>query len=239
MRRIVTQLALALGGLALAAGCQHLAPEAPNALLNPGFEDGREGWSWRDKSPYWSDFQIAEEPVRRGTKAAHLSLRHEAGAEDRPVAVFGVVQELPPEIVPEVVGGWVRVERWEKGSETAHLYLQLVAIVWGDPRTPRIVFPQRPPRSLRNFQLRYYLWGAERPAFRLGNGRVIFVTHDQPPLGEWLHFEVPLREDLMRYWQVVPEGHERISLLFEARWDNLRPGETVAADVFFDDLYAR
>ena len=141
--------------------------------------------------------------------------------------------------MPEVVGGWYRVDRWEKSDPGASLYLQLVAIVWGDPRTPEIVSPQRPPRRLRNYQLRYYLAGAERPAFRLLNGRVVFVSGEQPAPGEGTHFEVGLRGDLQRYWQVIPRDHDNITLLFEARWDDLEPGGSIAADVAFDDLYAR
>lgn len=239
MRRRVTQLGAALGALLVGAGCQQLAPGGQNLLVNPGFEDGREGWSWRDQSPYWSDFAIVEEPVRSGRRAAHLSLRQAASDEPRPTGIYGVVQEIPPDVVPEVVGGWVRVDRWEKSDPDAHLYLQLVAIVWGDPRTPEIVNPQRPPRNLRNYQLRYYLGGAERPAFRLLNGRIVNHATAQPELGRWTRFEVRLREDLLRYWQVVPRDHENIRLLFEARWDGLPPGGSIAADVSFDDLYAR
>lgn len=239
MRVNVTQLVLFFGGLLLLPGCRTFGHERPNLLLNPGFEAGREGWSWRDHSPHWSDFTIVDAPVRSGVAAAHLSLRQASGDRPRPTGVYGVVQEIPPDVVPERVGGWVRVDRWEKSDPDAYLYLQLVAIVWGDPRTPEIVSPQRPPRNLKNYQLRYYLAGAERPAFRLLNGRIVHVSREQPVPGRWMHFEVPLREDLLRYWSVVPRDHEYIRLLFEARWDNLRPGGSIAADVTFDDLYAR
>lgn len=235
----VTQLVLVLGALLLAAGCQLFGPGSGNQLLNPGFEAGREGWSWREQSEHWSDFSIVSEPVRSGRGAARLSLRHAAGDPPRPSGVYGVVQELPPHAVPERVGGWYRVDRWQKSDPDTHLYLQLAAIVWGDPRTPEIVSPQRPPRNLANYQLRYYLAGAERPAFRLLNGRVIHVSREQPEIGKWVHFEVKLREDLLRYWSVIPEGHDFIRLLFEARWDGLTPGQSVTADVTFDDLYAR
>lgn len=239
LRVNVSQLAAALSVLLLAAGCQLLGVGERNLLENPGFESGREGWSWREHSPHWSDFEIVDVPVRSGHGAAHLSLHH--GPEDPPrsTGIFGVVQEIPPDVVPERVGGWYRVDRWEKSDPRIHLYLQFVAIVWGDPRTPEIVNPKRPPRNLENYQLRYYLAGADRPAFQLLNGVVLLVSPELPEIGQWTHFEVSLKDDLLEYWQVVPEGHEYIRLLFEARWDRLPPGGSIAAEVTFDDLYAR
>jgi hypothetical protein len=238
--RKISQLAVVLGALSLAAGCQLLGwDEGDNALANPGFEAGREGWVWLDRSPHWSDFAIVETPVRSGRKAVHLALRQGAIEPPPRTRVYGVVQELPPDVVPERVGGWYRVERWEKDAPGAQLYLQLVAIVWGDPRTPELVNPERPPRRLENFQLRYYLAGVAKPAFELVNGRILFVSRELPVLGEWIHFEVPVAADLMREWGVRPEGHDFIRLLFEARWDNLSSGGSVHADVYFDDLYAR
>jgi len=234
-----TQRVAVLGALLVSTGCQLTPGRSDNLLVNPGFEAGREGWSWRDQSPQWGDFAIVEGPVRGGRFAAQLKLRQSSADEPRRTRVYGVVQEIPADAVPEAVGGWYRVDRWEKSDPGASLYLQLVAIVWGDPRTPEIVSPQRPPRKLRNYQLRYYLAGAEQPAFRLGNGRIVFVSSEQPALGEWTHFEVRLTEDLQRYWQTLPRDHDHIELLFEARWDGLEPGESIAADVGFDDLYAR
>lgn len=239
MPRKVTQLVLALGALFLAAGCQVLGFQQDNLLVNPGFESGREGWSWMDKSPFWSDFAIVDDPVRSGNGAVHLSLRQTAEDPERRVGIYGVVQNIPPNVVPERIGGWYRVDRWEKSDPNTKLYLQFVAIVWGDPRAPEIVSPSRPPRNLNNYQLRYYLAGAASPAFRLLNAGIIHVTREQPEIGKWTHFEVPLREDLMRYWSAEPQGHEYIRLLFEARFDRLAPGATVAADVTYDDLYAR
>jgi len=235
----VSQLLFALGVLFGAAGCQLVGLGETNALENPGFEGGREGWSWRENSRHWSDFSITGDPVRSGRQAVHLELRHGPSDPQRSTGIYGVVQELGPEIVPERVGGWYRVERWEKGAPRAALYLQVVAIVWGDPRTPRIVSPDNPPLKLENFQLRYYLAGAERTVFSLLNARILFLGRQRmPTLGEWVHFEIALREDIERHWGVRPEGHDFIRLLFEARWDRLPAGATVNADVYFDDLYA-
>lgn len=241
MLRGVAKLGIALAGAAVAGlGCQLVGPREPaNLLANPGFERGREGWSWRDHSSAWSNFAIVTEPVHSGKRAAHLELRQAADDPPRPAGVYGVVQELPPDRTPSRVGGWVRVDRWEKSAPDASLYLQLVAIVWGDPRTPELVSPKHPPRRLQNYQLRYYLGGASAPAFRLLNARILLHAKELPKLGEWTHFEVPLSDDLLRGWGVLPEGHDFLRLLFEARWDNLPPGASVAADVYLDDLYAR
>lgn len=228
------RLALLLPLAGLAAGC---ARGPSNLLANPGFEQGREGWSWRESSPHWRDFAIADEPVHGGAAAAHLPLRQPAGAEPRSVVVHGVVQELRPERFPETISGWYRVERWDKSAPETDLYLQLVVIVWGDPRTPEIVSPRRPIRRLRNYQLRYYLAGLEEPAFSIRNARLLFVSRGPPPRGEWRRFEVPLRRDFEEQWGVVPEGFESLRVLFEARWDNMPPGSSVHADVYFDDLY--
>ena len=240
MLRGATRIGIVLA-FAAAAGlaCQFLPEgERTNYLVNPGFEHGRSGWSWRENSKVWSDFAIVTKPVRTGRYAAHLKLRQRATDPSRPVGVYGVVQELPPDRIPEVVGGWVRVDRWEKNARGAHLYLQLVAIVWGDPRTPEIVSPRRPPRKLQNYQMRYYLGGAKKPAFQLLNARIKFVAKELPAFREWTHFEVKLREDIKKEWGILPDGHDFIRLLFEARWDNLPKGGSVKADVFFDDLYA-
>jgi hypothetical protein len=216
---------------------QEAAAPLGNQLVNPGFEQGREGWSYRDQSPHWGDFSIVESPVHSGSRAAHLALRQSADAAPQEVKVHGVVQEISPASFPQRLGGFYRVERWEKSSPEIDLYMQAVVIVWGDPRTPRIVNPISPPVMLQNYQLRYYLAGVAGPAMRVANSKIEIVSRDAPPLGEWVAFDVPLRADFQRLWGVVPEGYEMLRLLFEARWDNLPAGGSVSVDVYYDDLY--
>lgn len=199
-----------------------------NLLANPGFEQGRAGWSTRDQSPHWGDFRVVDSPVRSGQGAAHLRLYHGASLPRRPVKVYGVVQQLTGKRVPERVAGYYRVDRWEKSSDATDLYLQVVAVAW---------LAAEPGKPQPNQQIRYYLTGLDEPPFQLRNARVEFVAKGAPVLGEWQRFEIPLRADFQRLWGGDPEGLSKIDLLFEARWDNMPPRSSVEADVYFDDLF--
>lgn len=244
-KRVRGTLALVVGGLAaLSCGVgdrsepAEAAAELPgNLLANPGFEVGREGWSYPTNSKHWKDFAIGESTARTGRRAAHLRLERGPGSRPKRTEIAGVVQELKPEVFPERLGGWYRVERWEKDAEEADLYLQAVVIVWDDPRIGTIVRSERPVQNLRNYQVRYYLIGIEEPPFRLLNAHLQFVEKGPPKLGVWTHFEVPLRADFERLWGVVPEGYDRLRIFFEARWDNMPEAGSVRADVYYDDLY--
>jgi len=129
------------------------------------------------------------------------------------------------------------VERWEKDSKRTALYLQVVVIVWDDPQIASIIRSERPIGELRNYQVRYYLAGLEAPPFELLNTRFEFVAKTPPKLDVWTHFEVPLRADFERLWGVVPQGYDRLDIIFEARWDQMPQGTGVRADVYYDDLY--
>jgi hypothetical protein len=208
-----------------------------NLLVNPGFEAGTEGWSYPVESPYWGSFEVVESPVHSGRRAAHLRLR--ADREDRTSAVhiLGVMQELRPERFPDVVGGYYRVEGWEKGADVTDLYLQMVAIVWTDEASA-VVNPGGPKSALNNYQLRFYLAGVSEPPFLVGNAKLLFVTKQQPEPGRWTYFEIPLRQRFEEQWGRVPSNYDRLRLLFEARWDNRPAGSKIAADAYLDDLFA-
>jgi hypothetical protein len=210
---------------------------AENLLVNPGFEAGREGWSWVEASPDWHDFRIAETPVRTGQRALHLPVERPADAPPSRAGVFGVYQELRPQRFPERLGGFYRVERWEKSDPAIQLYVQAVAIVTGDPRAPALVAPGLTRREARNYQLRYYLAGLAEPAFHLRNAHVVFESTAPPRLHEWTRFEVPLRRDVERLWAGPPAQYETLRVLFEARWDAMPTQGWVRADVYFDDLF--
>jgi len=209
-----------------------------NLLANPGFEEGRTGWTYPTESEFWGNFEVVDAPVHSGSKAVHLRLR--AGPEDRTHAtwILGVMQELDPERFPDVMGGWYRVERWDKGADVTHLYLQAVAIVWSK-QAPGVVDPGNPAANpyLLNYQLRAYLAGVGEPPFLLSNARVTFVTKELPRLGQWTYFEVPLRQEFERQWGSVPTGYDRLRLLFETRWDNRPAGSRIEADAYYDDLF--
>lgn len=227
-----------LGCAAASGSAERLPRLAANLLANPGFESGADGWSYPETSPYWGPFAVVDAPVHAGRRAAHLELRSGPGSPPDGTRVFGVTQELRAGDVPDVVGGFYRVGSWEKGADVTHLYLQFVAIVWGDPATAALVTPENPESGIRNYQIRYYLAGVNTPPFRLRNAKLEFVTREPPRLDEWVYFEIPLRSDFERLWGRVPEDFERIHLLFEARWDNKPTGSRIHADVYFDDLFA-
>jgi hypothetical protein len=242
-RRVGIILALLLGGLSSPSCDVGERPETAqaerpgNLLVNPGFEAGREGWSYPAYSKFWKDFEITRSGARTGRHAAYLRLERARRSPPRRVEVHGVRQELRHEPFPERLGGWYRVERWEKDSTRTALYLQVVVIVWDDPRIASIVRPQEPTDKVRNYQVRYYLAGLAAPPFQLRNSRFEFVTRAPPKLGVWTHFEVPLRADFERLWGVVPKGYDWLDILFEARWDHMPRGTGVRADVYYDDLY--
>ena len=129
------------------------------------------------------------------------------------------------------------VESWQKDQPATDMYIQVVIIVWGDPRTPRLVGQVNPLAAKTNYQLRYYLDGLEKEPFLLRNAKVEFVKKGQPLVGEWVHFEVPLRADFHRLWGVVPTGYQKLGILFEARWDNKPEGSGCNAVIYYDDLF--
>jgi hypothetical protein len=229
--------------LVLVCGCAGLPGacddwENGNQLVNASFEMDRAGWGFRDSSPAWTGFSVSDDVARSGRRSAHVRVEQRAGVPTRKALISGVVQEPRPPRFPERIGGWYRVEAFEKSDEATDLYVQAVVIVWNDPRTPEIVDPEHPAKRLTNYQLRYYLAGITEPPFLLSNARVHFVEkRERPEMGKWVHFEMPVRADFEKLWGTVPEGYDRIRVLFEVRWDNMPEGGTAVADVNFDDLY--
>jgi hypothetical protein len=206
-----------------AGACLDAEPGTSNTLQNGGFEEGAEPWITLADA---SGFQVSTEQVHSGENSALLRMRDPAEAAEE--KVYYLVQEVRPDEFPEVVCGYYRVENWKKGS--LHQYLQAVAIVFA---------PANLPTTYPNYQIRYLLAGADSPPFSITNGKFVFVTREDPKVGEWVPFELNLREDFEELWGQVPEGYEFVRLLFEVRWDNKVAGEAPAeADAFYDDLFA-
>jgi hypothetical protein len=212
--------------------------DEPNLLVNPGFEEGRKGWSADEKSPLWGEFQVAESPTRSGSQSVHLALDSSTDATPRPSKVFGVFQDLTVHPFPERVTGYYRVEDWQNEADGAALYLQVVVAVFGNPGTPETLggaksSPARP----NNYQIRYYLAGAPEVAVTISNAKIEIRSGDPPPLGEWVRFDLPVRRDFERLWGAVPEDYEKVRFLFEARWDKKRDRHSVVkSNVYYDDL---
>jgi len=215
---------LAMALLALIMGCddgESAAPAAGNLFGNPGFEDGRDPW-FSLKPP---DFTVSTDVAHSGGASALLPLAADKSEEG--IKIIYLVQEVKPRELPAVIAGYYRVENWNKGTKKQ--YLQFVVIVFGADNLPG---------GFVNHQIRYLLSGVEAPPFAIGNAHFVFLSRDDPPIGEWVPFQRNLREDFEKFWGAVPENFEHIRVLFEVRYDDKDIGEgPLAADVYYDDLY--
>lgn len=204
------------GGLAMVTP----VPEA-NVFANPSFEEGRDPW-FSLKPP---DFTLAQGTAHTGEHSALLELR--ASPEDEGAKVYYLVQEVTPSRFPDIISGYYRVDRWIRG--TRFQYLQFVVIAIGADNMPG---------GYPNHQIRYILAGIDQPPFKIANGRFVFLNTKDPPLNQWVPFQVRVREDFLDLWGAVPRGYEKIRVLFEVRYDNKARGEGPGeADVYYDDLY--
>jgi hypothetical protein len=195
-----------------------------NWFANPGLEEGDEPWiSLHPQEGV--GFTISQDVAHSGSNSALLSMRDPASAEG--AKVYYLVQEIAPGEFPEVVRGYYRVENWQKN--TPRQYLQFVVIAFA---------PDNFPTDSPNYQLRYLLAGADSTPFAIGNAYFVFVNREEPVQGEWVPFEARIKDDFQRLWGTVPEGFDKLRLLFEVRWDGKTAGDGPAeADVYYDDLY--
>jgi len=152
-------------------------------------------------------------------------------AEASGAKVYYLVQEITPKEMPELICGYYRVENWVKGSR--HQYVQAVAIAFAPSN-----FPNQEAGGFPNYQIRFLLAGTDSPPFAIENGKFVFVTREEPVQGQWVPFELRLRDSFQELWGAAPEGFEKLRLLFEVRWDNKVAGAGPAqADAYYDDLY--
>ena len=204
---------------------------ADNLLVNGSFEAGREAWfSLQGDSPYWRDFQISDTVALTGRHSARLSL-DSLQSNAQGTWVWGVVRDVPTTRLPRRVSGAFRVHGWQQG--TPNQYLQLAITL-----TPReegfIVLPDK----RMPLQVAWVLAGIDREPFRIANRKFIFAGPLEMPQDRWVTFEFDLHRDFQTAWGIVPDGFEKLRILFEARYDGWQPGQgEVSGDVFFDDLY--
>lgn len=214
-------------GLAIAVAlwlpaCAGLSPDAPpNLLINPGFEEGRQGWNPGGWEP-------TPDPVRSGEMAARLVIRPGEWGRNGPRGIFGVVQEFGADAFPESIAGWYRADRWHNPSPATALYIQVVVVVWSEAAEPV--------DGARNRQLRYLLAGASSPPYDISNAKYLTMSPDDPVPERWTRFELPVREDFDRLWGGIPGSWEKVSVLFEARWDHRTDDAALDALVYLDDL---
>jgi hypothetical protein len=191
-----------------------------NVFQNPGLEEGRDPWFSLDEPA----FILSDDTAHTGEASALLRMR--ADPQDEGSKVFYLVQEVTPAQFPEVVSGSYKVTLWTPGTRLQ--YLQFVVIAFGADN-----LPGRYP----NHQIRYILAGIDEEPFLIGNARFVFLSREDPPLQEWVPFRLNVRDDFQRLWGAVPEGFEKIRVLFEVRYDGKARGEAPEADVYYDDLY--
>ena len=227
MTHIRFSLVAVVAGLSLAAiacagegGAPRPTADANNLLQNPGLEEGGDPW-FSLRPP---DFVVSQDVSHSGDASALLPLRGEEGEASK---IGYLVQELEPAEFPELLSGFYRVEKWSKGTEKQ--YLQVVVVAFGSDNLASD-FP--------NHQIRYILAGVDSPPLDITNARFVFASGDEPAQGEWVKFEMNVRDDFEELWGAVPEGFENLRLLFEVRYDGKVPGDGAPeADVFYDDLY--
>jgi hypothetical protein len=199
-----------------------------NLFLNPGFE---ETYDNPDDQPWFtlaeeSGFTISQDYAYSGSNSALLAMDDPAEATGKG-KVYYLVQEITPDEMPEVVEGFYRVENWRRGTPLQYLQFVVIALE-----------PKNFPTFASNYQIRYILAGIDAPPFDIRNAHFSFLSREDPVIGEWVEFSVPLRDDFKRLWNAIPEDFSKLRLLFEVRWDDKREGSgAIRGDVYYDDLY--
>lgn len=230
VRSFVALLAVAVLGGACANGAANRSAAgsavdvAANLLVNGGFEAGPDPWISLSTSAWGKPFSVSSRVAHSGAHSAQLELRAPGGASG--AKVFGVVQEITPDHFPEVISGYYYVGDWLKS--TRKQYLQFVVIAFGATNLPG---------GYANHQIRYPLAGIDEEPFAIANARFLFLTRDEPPRGQWVHFERGVADDFRELWGAVPQDFEKLRILFEVRYDDKPVGAEGKADVYYDDLY--
>lgn len=201
-----------------------------NLFANPGFEQGRLPSCGPDQRACWfslkpPDFILSDQQAHTGSHSAFLQMRDpvEAQATNK----YHLVQEIAPQDFPDVLSGHYRVDNWKKGTQKQ--YLQFVVMAFE---------PDNLPSDFSHYQIRYILAGINEEPFEVANVKFVFISKDEPKLGEWIPFQRNIREDFELLWGTVPQGFSKIRVVFEVRYDDKQSGDGAPeADVYYDDLY--
>ena len=195
--------------------------EGPNLLANPGFEEGKNPWYSMETSGWGAPFEVSDAVAHSGQYSAHLSLSRPPQPNQH--EVLGAVQSLTPSSFPEFLSGFYRVEDWKRGTDIQYLQFVVIAIL---------------PENAGNIQIRYLLAGTATEPFEIGNAKFVFLSKEEPKIGEWVHFERNVADDFQQLWGQAPEKVQELRVFFEARYDSptaIQPD--VGGDVYYDDLY--
>jgi hypothetical protein len=216
-------------GMLLLLGCAHSVEHSENLLRNGSFEEGREPWFdlTAPSKPYWSTFSISDEHSSQGRYSARLAIDSQSFRTS--VGISGAIQDLTPEHLPRRLSGRIWVEDWKRGTSVQYV---------------QVVVAARKPSNFADFrdigiQSAVILAGVDQPPFEMSNRRFRIAGPVEPPLQQWIPFEIDLHELFGQLWSGVPEGFERFRLFLEARFDQFdhRNDEQAIAVVYFDDLY--
>jgi hypothetical protein len=192
-----------------------------NLLVNPGFENGKEPWYSMGTSGWGAPFEVSDAVAQSGQYSAHLSLRRPPQPAQH--EVLGAVQSLKPSSFPEFLSGLYRVENWKRGTDTQYLQFVVIAIL---------------PENAGNIQIRYLLAGTATEPFEIGNAKFVFLSKEEPKIGEWVYFERNIADDFQQLWGQAPEKMQELRVFFETRYDSSTPIQPdVGGDVYYDDLY--
>ena len=137
--------------------------------------------------------------------------------------VLGAVQSLKPSSFPEFLSGFYRVENWKRGTDIQYLQFVVIAIL---------------PNNAGNIQIRYLLAGTATEPFEIGNAKFVFLSKEEPRVGEWVYFERNIADDFQQLWGQAPEKMQELRVFFETRYDSptaIQPD--IGGDVYYDDLY--
>jgi hypothetical protein len=192
-----------------------------NLFANPGFEDGKEPWYSMEGSGWGAPFEVSDAVAHSGRYSAHLSLRPPPQPNEH--EVLGAVQSLTPSSFPEFLSGFYRVEGWKRGTDIQYLQFVVIAVL---------------PENAGNIQIRYLLAGTATEPFEIGNAKFVFLSEEEPKIGEWVHFECNIADDFQQLWGQAPEEMQELRVFFETRYDSptaIQP--EIGGDVYYDDLY--
>jgi hypothetical protein len=205
-----------------------------NLFHNPGLESGEEPWCSLHAGEV-PPFEVSQDYAHSGESSALLRMRVPAEEQGK-AKVFYLVQELMPEEFPELISGYYRVENWTKG--TPKQYLQFVVILCREVGGRECGGGATNLPGEHNHQIRYPLAGISEEPFPISNAYFVFLSRDEPKQGEWVYFERNLHQDFEELWGAVPEGFDKMRILFEVRYDDKEAGPAPAeADAYYDDLY--
>lgn len=219
----------------LLAGCA-AAPEPP--LRNGGFEDGTAEWFWIETSPAWLGGPVATEAARSGALAART---HLATNGTHTTAIVGAVQNMTSSELgghaPATLSGHYRIDRWTAPAD-AKAYVQVVIGFFPEPDGTRPVCPNVRPAT--PCQMAFVLTGITQDPFHIVNRKFVFLGDGEVRQGEWLPFEIRVRDEFARAWGGEPRAFSHAYVYLEARAERQTgsPPADVDLDVSWDDLQA-